>query len=162
MMGENRVRLSTLKGTGTSAEAENVYTFYAGMVNGFELADLLKFILHTALSVFIAFMAPTGIKMLGIDVSKTLPNANTEAPTNANGELDLTTWIRFMWRGMRLGKIHIPSEELMKEYCYIHGIDWNQERHQEYSETARRLGLITAENKLAISEPYARKKLEKA
>ena len=151
---ENRRREAEIGNQVVSGDRETVYTFYARIGNGMERADWLKFLLHTALSVFIALMAPTGLAMTGLREGYT-----GEEPEAV--KMDVDTWVRFMWRGMRKGNKGIPTPEQMREYCYIAGIPFDLAKHEEYSREAIAEGLLAPKEGLKVSQEYAQKKMNK-
>ena len=155
-INENRERLAALRAGKRAGkdEGETVYTFYSGILRGKIGADMLKFILHTILSVFIALMAPVGI----LSVERKDENAIGKE-TN---ELTDDEWVRLMWRGTRLERpvYGIPNDELMRKYCEIAKKEWSLERHGELLRRADKLGLLSLEKgKILANQDEARWKI---
>lgn len=146
-------RDAIVTGNVQTAGGAALYDFYSRLTGGRLPPDWLKLILHTALSVFIALMAPTGIYGLSLKDDK-----KTEDEQEA--EFDLETWVRFMWRGMRKGLKGVPTADQMREYCYIAGVPFDPRKHEEWRALAEEKGLITPQNTLAVSGEYALKKME--
>jgi hypothetical protein len=155
-INENRERQAELRAGRRAGkdEGESVYTFYSRILRGKIGADMLKFILHTILSVFIALMAPVGI----LSVERKDENAIGKK-TN---ELTDDEWVRLMWRGTRLDHpvYGIPNDELMRKYCEIAKKEWNLARHGERVKRADTLGLISLEKgKILVSQEEAEEKM---
>lgn len=159
-INENRKRLYELRDGKKilSDERETVYTFYSGILRGKIGADMLKFILHTILSVFIALMAPVGI----LSLEEKIGNGKQIESEKSTGELTDAEWVRFMWRGTRLEHplYGIPNDELMRKYCEIAKKEWNLARHGERVKRAETLGLISLEKgKILVSQEEAEEKM---
>jgi len=149
----NRGRVREIGTSEKKDRNESIYTFYARMGNGMCRADWLKFWLHTALSVFIAFMAPCGLAMLEQDRGEGAEDREAK-------KMSKDTWVRFMWRGMRKGSKGIPSADQMREYCYIAGIPFDLSKHEEYKKEAIEKALISPKTGLCVSQEYAQKKMK--
>lgn len=144
-------REKIVTGNVDTAGGAALYDFYSGLTGGKVRPDWFKLILHTILSIFIALMAPTGVYGLSL---------GSKEETEQAREFDLETWVRFMWRGMRRGLKGVPTADQMREYCYIAGIPFDVQRHEDWRKEAVDKGLITSQNTLAVSGEYALKKME--
>lgn len=103
-------------------EEKNVYTFYSALIGGVIPKDILKFLFHTALSIFIALMMPTGIKIFTL----------SEKNSIINNRMDYKTWLELAWYGEKRGRTKIPNVNVIQEYFNIKGIPFDMKKHNEF------------------------------
>jgi hypothetical protein len=119
---------------GETIKENNIYTFYENLMQGIIGKDFLKFVFHTVLSVFIALMAPTGIKIM------LSSNGMTYGITTK--EMDFKTWLELAYYGEARGRPKVPNENIMKEYFNIRGIEFDAVRNKKHFDKAVEKGYI--------------------
>jgi len=118
---------------GQTITENNIYTFYESLLKGIIGKDFLKFIFHTILSVFIALMAPTGIKIM--------MSGQEEKPAELKS-MDFKTWVELAYYGESRGRPKVPNENIMREYFNIRGITFDSAKSKKYFDKAVELGYI--------------------
>lgn len=162
LIGENETKIEMLKNEKAS-DKDDVYQFYANVVGNKISADVIKLFMHTLLSLFIALMAPVGIVLFYAEKAK-LDCLKVIKETQETRLLTKEKWIDFVYRGVDIGKPYMPKEDVMKQYCDIADIEWNELSKKVYIEClkeATKNGFIDDHGKIIRTREDAEKILLK-
>jgi hypothetical protein len=78
-----------------------------------------------------------------------------------NGKMNVDDWIRLVWRGNEpdINKPYIPSPEIMRKYCEIANIPWDDDAkrlHEECLTKCRVAGFFTDKNEIVGTKERAK------
>lgn len=136
---------------------ENIYHFY-GRLSSVD-PEIIQLILHGALSLFIAFMAPIGIISLTIETKVKVLKQKTVIKQSVDPQ-KITRWIQINWTSYRMGKGEsILPERVFFKFFKDRNEDFSKKEYDIIKKVAQECNIIDKEKINVYNEIEASRRI---